>query len=94
MVRVLVLYEQEPDAERFAQHVALCERVPRATFRHGRIFGGSAPAGEERFRYLAEFEFSDMETFLDCARSPEFAATGNDADALGVPFTVQFAELD
>jgi hypothetical protein len=34
-----------------------------------------------------------METFLDCARSPEFAASGHDAEALGVPFTVQFAEL-
>jgi hypothetical protein len=91
MVRVLVLYEQEPDPARYAEHVALCERVPRAHFRHGRIFG--APTGEERFRYMAEFEFPDMETFLDCARSPEFAATGHDAEAMGVPFTVQFAEL-
>jgi hypothetical protein len=34
-----------------------------------------------------------METFLEIARSREFAATGHDAEALGVPFTVQFAEL-
>jgi len=91
MVRVLVLYEQEPDAERYAQHVELCVRVPRAIFRHGRIFG--APAGEERFRYMAEFEFLDMETFLDCARSAEFVALGHDAEAMGIPYTVQFAEL-
>jgi EthD domain len=91
MVRVLVLYEQVPDPERYARYAALCERVPRARFRHGRIFG--APTGEERFRYMAEFEFPDMETFLDCARSPEFAATGHDAETIGVPFTVQFAEL-
>ena len=91
MVRVLVLYEQEPDPERYAQHVALCRRVPRATFRHGRIFG--APSGEPRYRYLAEFEFPDMETFLDTARTKEFAATGYDAEDMGIPYTVQFAEL-
>ena len=91
MVRVLVLYEQEPDPERYAQHVDLCRRVPRATFRHGRIFG--APTGEARYRYVAEFEFPDMETFLDTARSEQFAATGYDAEAMGIPFTVQFAEI-
>ena len=91
MVRVLVLYEQEPEPARYAQHVALCELVPRATFRHGRIFG--APSGEQRYRYMAEFEFPDMETFLDTARSEQFAATGYDAEAMGIPFTVQFAEI-
>ena len=91
MVRVLVLYEQEPEPGRYAQHVALCQQVPRATFRHGRIFG--APTGELRYRYMAEFEFPDMETFLDCARTPEFGATRHDAEAMGIPFTVQFAEL-
>ena len=91
MVRVLVLYEQEPEPGRYAQHVALCDRVPRATFRHGRIFG--APSGEQRYRYMAEFEFPDMETFLDVARSDEFAATGYDAEAMGIAYTVQFAEL-
>ncbi|MDX6504465.1 MAG: hypothetical protein QOE29_1590, partial [Gaiellaceae bacterium] len=32
-------------------------------------------------------------TFLDCARTKEFAATGHDAEALGIPYTVQFAEI-
>jgi hypothetical protein len=91
MVRVLVLYEQEPDPERYAQHVELCRRVPRATFRHGRIFG--APTGEARYGYLAEFEFPDMEAFLDTARTREFAATGYDAEELGVPYVVQFAQI-
>jgi hypothetical protein len=91
MVRVLVLYEQLPDPERYARHVVLCELVPRATFRHGRIFG--APTGEQRYRYMAEFEFPDMETFLDCARSAEFAATGYDEEDMGLPHTVQFAEI-
>ena len=92
MVRVLVLYEQEPEPERYAQHVALCRQVPRATFRHGRVFG--APAGEPRFRYVAEFEFADMDTFRDVARTREFAATGHDAETLGVPLTVQFVEME
>ena len=92
MVRVLVLYEQEPEPGRYAQHVALCDRVPRATFRHGRIFG--APRGEPRYRYMGEFEFHDMETFLDVARSAQFAALGHDAEAMGIPYTVQFAEID
>ena len=42
MVKVLVLYGEEPDATRYAQHVELCERVPGATFRHGKVFGAAA----------------------------------------------------
>ena len=42
---------------------------------------------------MAEFEFPDMETFLDCARTKEFAATGHDAEAMGIAYTVQFAEI-
>jgi hypothetical protein len=43
MVRAIVLYEQEPDAERYVEHVELCREVPGGTFRHGRGFG--APQG-------------------------------------------------
>ncbi len=54
MVRVFVLYEQEPDPARYEQHAELCRRVPGSTFRHGRVFG--APMGEPKFPYYAEWE--------------------------------------
>ena len=49
MVRVFVVYESEPDPERYEQHVELCRKVPGSTFRHGRIFG--APTGDPQYRY-------------------------------------------
>ena len=44
MVRAFVLYEQEPDADRFSRHAKLCRKVEGGEFRHGRVFG--APMGE------------------------------------------------
>jgi hypothetical protein len=92
VIRAFVLYDGEPDAQRFAEHAELCRRVPGVTFRHGRVFG--APMGEPAHRYYAEFEWPDIDAFKSAARSPEFAETGKDARALGVPFTVEFAEVD
>jgi hypothetical protein len=92
MIRAFVLYGEAPDPDRYAQHVELCEKVPGgATFRHGRVFG--APMGEPEHKYYAEFEWPDMDAFKAAARSDEFMATGKDAMAMGIPFTVQFAEL-
>ena len=91
MVRVFVVYEAEPDSERFEQHADLCRRVAGGTFRHGRVFG--APVGEPRFRYYAEWEFADMDAFKTAARTPEFAETGKDAMAMAIPFQVHFAEV-
>lgn len=91
MVRVFVLYEQEPDADRYEQHAELCRRVEGATFRHGKVFG--SPAGEPRYRYYAEWEFPDRDAFKAAARTPEFTQTGVDAVQLGVPFVVHFADL-
>jgi hypothetical protein len=91
MVRAFVLYADEPDPERYAEHVAFCRRVPGATFRHGRVFG--SPGGEPAYRYYAEFEFPDRESFDAAAGSPEFRATGIDAMAMGVPFEVLFADV-
>jgi hypothetical protein len=91
MIRVFVVYEQEPEAARFERHAELCRQVQGGTFRHGPVFG--APVGEPRFRYYAEWEFPDMEAFKTAARTPEFAATGRDAMEMGVPFHVHFAEL-
>ena len=92
MIRAFVLYGEEPDPERYAQHVALCERVAGATFRHGRVFG--APMGEPKYGYYAEWEFPDRETFKAASRSEEFMATGKDAMEMGGRFTVLFADVE
>ena len=91
MVRAIVLYEQEPDAERYVEHVELCRRVPGGTVRHGRVFG--APMGEPKYAYYAEFEFPDMDAFKTAASGEEFTATAKDAMEMGKPFSVMFAEL-
>ena len=92
MVRAIVLYDREPDANRYEEHVELCRRVPGSTFRHGKIFG--APMGEPAYGYYAEFEWPDLEAFKAAARSDEFMATGKDAMELGGNFTVMFADVD
>jgi hypothetical protein len=92
VIRVFVVYEADPDSERYEQHAELCRAVPGGTFRHGKVFG--APVGDPLFRYYAEWEFADMDAFRSAARTPEFAATGKDAVEMGVPFQVHFAEVD
>jgi hypothetical protein len=92
MYRVIVLYEQEPDADSYAEHVELCERVPNAVFRHGKITG--APMGEARHAYYAEWEFADEDAFRSGTRSEEFMASGKDAYKRGFPQpTIEFAAL-
>ncbi len=91
MIRALVLYDEEPNPQRYAEHAELCRQVPGATFRHGRVF--AAPMGEPKHRYYAEWEWADMDAFKSGARSDEFMATGKDAMAMGVPFSVEFADV-
>ena len=91
MIKVFVVYDAEPDADRYEQHAELCRKVPGSTFRHGKVFG--APMGEPRFRYYAEWEFADMDAFKAAAGTPEFMETGKDAMAMGVPFQVHFADV-
>jgi hypothetical protein len=91
VIRAFVLYDEEPEADRYAQHAEICRRVPGATFRHGRVFG--APMGEPAYRYYAEFEFPDMDAFKSAARSEEFMATGKDTLEMGVRFQVLFADV-
>ena len=93
MIRAFVLYEGPVDPDRYQQHIdEFVTKIP-ATFRHGKVF--AAPPGmEQRYRYYAEFEFPDMATFQDVARSPEFAESGKDAAGMGIPFSVHFAEID
>jgi hypothetical protein len=92
MVRVIVLYDEEPAADAYAEHVEVCKRVPNAVFRHGKVFG--APMGEAKHAYYAEWEFADEDAFTSATRSDEFAATGKDAYKRGFPQpTVEFAKL-
>ena len=92
MVRVLITYEREPDAESYARHVAdYASKVPRATFRHGKVFGN--PFADPSYAYYAEFEFEDMDAFKEGSRSEEFSASGRHATEMGIPFQVHFAEI-
>jgi hypothetical protein len=90
MIKVFVLYEQEPDPELYEEHVELCRRVEGGTFRHGKVFG--SPTGQ-RYAYYGEWDFPDLETFKTASRTEEFAATGRHAAELGVPFHVHFADV-
>jgi hypothetical protein len=65
MIRAFVVYEAEPDPERYERHAELCRQVPGASFRHGKIFG--APMGEPKCKYYAEWEFPDGDAFREVA---------------------------
>ena len=51
MVKVFVVYEQEPDQGRYEQHAELCRKVPRGTLSTGRVF--CAPMGEPGFHFYS-----------------------------------------
>jgi hypothetical protein len=92
VIRVVVLYGEEPDAQQYAAHAEVCRQVPGGTFRHGEVFG--APMGEPAHRYLAEWEFADEEAFKAATRSDEFMATAHDARDRGLPRpSVEFVRL-
>jgi len=93
VIRVLVLYGEEPDPQQYAEHAELCRLVPGGTFRHGRVFG--SPMGDPAHAYVAEWEFADQAAFAAATASDEFRATGRDARDRGLPKpTVQFASLE
>jgi hypothetical protein len=92
MVRAFVLFEAEPDPERYRRHIdEFSLKVECTAVRQGKIFG--SPFGEPKFRHYAEFEWDDMESFKRATNSEEFAASGADAMSMGIPFTVHFAEI-
>jgi len=91
VIRAFVLYDEEPDPQRYEEHAELCRKVPGGTFRHGKVFG--APMGEPPHSYYAEWEFADTDAFKAAVRSPEFMATGKDAMEMGGRFTVEFADV-
>ena len=85
MVRAIIQYETEPDPERYRQHVdEFAAPVECSAFRHGKVFG--SPFGEPKYRYYAEFK--------SAVSSDAFAASGKDAMAMGIPFTVHFASVE
>jgi hypothetical protein len=91
MVRVLILYAEAPDPERYERHVELCRReVSEATIRHGRIFG--TPQGESDLAHYFEFEFVDRDAFR--AAGAGLQRTADDAQSLGVPYRVYFASVE
>ena len=93
MYRVVVLFEDEPEAKAYAEHVELCARVPNGVFRHGKVTG--APMGEPAHAYYAEWEFADKDAFDAAVRSDEFMATGKDGYKRGFPQPmVEFLELE
>jgi hypothetical protein len=92
MHRVVVLYDEEPQADSYAEHVEVCKRVANGVFRHGKVTG--SPMGEPKHAYYAEWEFADKAAFDAAVRSDEFMASGKDAYKRGLPQpTVEFLEL-
>jgi Domain of unknown function (DUF1330) len=90
MVRAFVLYEGDVDSERYQRHIEETVRPIPATFRHGKVFGTAG--GEPQFRYYAEFEFADVNSFRQVSASPEFAAAAKDAAEMGI--SVHFVEIE
>ena len=91
MIRVFVLYEQAPDPELYEEHVELNRReLPDATIRHGRVLGSAQ--GESDVAYYFEYEFPDRETWK--AAQEGLMKGAEDAQGLGVPFRVYFAEVE
>jgi len=92
MYRVIVLYEQEPDAGSYEAHAEVCRLVPGGEFRHGKVVG--SPFGEPAFAYYAEWEFADEDAFKAGTHTEEFAASGKDARDRGLPRpSVLFADV-
>jgi hypothetical protein len=93
VIRAIIQYEAAPEPERYEQHnEEFSSKVDCSAFRHGKIFG--SPFGDPPSRYYAEFEWADMDAFKAAAGSEAFAAAGKDAMAMGIPFTVQFVEVE
>jgi hypothetical protein len=91
MIRVFVLYSEAPDPDRYEEHLELNRReVPSATIRHGRILGSAQ--GESDVSYYFEYEFPDRDTWKGAQDGLMKAA--EDAQGLGTPFRVYFAELE
>jgi hypothetical protein len=90
MFRIVVLYERAPDPEAYREHVPYVLRIPGVSFTHGPVFG--SPAGEPKYRYYAQLEWPDRDSFDAATQSPEMGATVEHAMGFGIPFDVVFVE--
>jgi hypothetical protein len=92
MYRVIILYTEEPDADQYAAHVEVANKVPNSVFRHGKVTGSAM--GEQTHAYWAEYDFADADAFKAGIRSDEFMAAGKDVADRGLPRpTVEFVQL-
>jgi hypothetical protein len=92
VVRAVILYESEPEPERYARHIEeFATAVECDALRHGKAFG--SPFDKPAFAYYAEFEWADRDGFNAAVRTDEFAASGKDAMGMGIPFSVTFTEV-
>ncbi len=90
MIRVFVLYSEQPDPERYEQHVELArQQVPGVETRHGRVLGGMP---EPDAAYYFEYEFPDRDAWKQAQDG--LMAAAEDAKGLGIPFRVYFAEIE
>jgi hypothetical protein len=90
VIRVFVLYSEQPDPERYEQHVELSrQQVPGAKIRHGRVLGGMP---DPDAAYYFEYEFADRDAWKQAQAG--LTAAAEDAQGLGVPFRVYFAEIE
>ena len=92
MYRIVILYEEAPDSEGYADHVErFCQPPSGGVFRHGRVTG--APVGDAH-GYYAEFEFADKQARDEFARSEQFMGAGRDVMEQGWKLSsVEFVEL-
>jgi hypothetical protein len=90
VIRVFVLYSEQPDPERYEQHAELSRAAaPGAVIRHGRVLGG---VPEPDAAYYFEFEFPDRDAWK--AGQDGLLRSAEDAQGLGVPLRVYFAEIE
>ncbi len=90
MIRVFVLYSEQPDPERYEQHVKLArQQVPGVETRHGRVLGGMP---DPDAAYYFEYEFPDRDAWKQAQDG--LMAAAEDAKGLGVLFRVYFAEIE
>jgi hypothetical protein len=89
VIRVFVLYSEQPDPERYEQHVALVrQQVPGAQTRHGRVLGGMP---DPDAAYYFEYEFPDRDAWK--AAQDGLMAGAKDAEEMGIGLRVFFAEI-